>query len=137
MNLIGWFGVVIIVFFVSWFLLDAFCSAVTRIITRQHVLEKHARIIQNALRTSMISQYTDPLQVTELLMTGGLVSRFQALYDEGKAVKITARDIVMYFGYRMKIRGVTFGVSGHYVVLVLNCGSFVIFDESSENTNMA
>lgn len=137
MNLIGWFGVVIIVFFVSWFLLDAFCSAVTRIITRQHVLEKHARIIQNALRTSMISQYTDPLQVTELLMTGGLVSRFQALYDEGETVKITARDIALYFGHRMKIRDITFAVAGRYVVLVLNCGCFVIFGESSENPNIA
>ena len=137
MNLIGWIGVVIIVFFVSWFLLDAFCSVVTRVITRQHVLEKHTVIIQNALKSSMISQYNDPLQVTEFLITGGLVNKFQALYDEAKAVKITARDIVMYFGYRMKIRGITFRVSGHYVVLVLNCGSFVIFDESSENPNMA
>lgn len=137
MKLISLFGIAITGVFIVWFLLDLFCSAVTRIITRQHVLEKHTVIIQNALKSSMISQYTDPLQVTEFLMTGGLVNKFQALYDEGKAVKITARDIVMYFGYRMKIRGITFRVSGHYVVLVLNCGSFVIFDESSENPNMA
>jgi hypothetical protein len=137
MKLISLFGIAITGVFIVWFLLDLFCSAVTRIITRQHVLEKHTVIIQNALKSSMISQYTDPLQVTEFLMTGGLVSKFQALYDEGKTVKITAKDIAMYFGYRMKIRGITFRVSGHYVVLVLNCGSFVIFDESSENPNMA
>lgn len=137
MNLIGWIGVVIIGFFVSWFLLDAFCSVVTRIITRQHVLEKHTVIIQNALKSSMISQYTDPLQVTEFLMTGGLVNKFQALYDEGETVKITARDIALYFGHRMKIRDITFAVAGRYVVLVLNCGCFVIFGESSENPNMA
>ena len=137
MNLFGLIGVVIISVFVIWVLLDVFCDVVTRIITRHHVLEKHTLVIQNALRNSMISQYTDPLQVTEFLMTGGLVSKFQALYDEGKSVKITARDIAVYFGYRMKIRGITFGVAGRYVVLILNCGSFVIFDESSGNPNMA